>query len=412
MDIVRGTNGGADTVLNLNMMANVISPPNTMGGNTRIFLEFARRWAEKGHIINAYVSEPVFETCKIHNLTNVNCAIWPVGKFKRFGALISDLAQVIIAVSRALRMPLPSSNAIIYSASDFWPDVLSAVALKKKWSGSKWIASLYLLIPSPFKGFEHAYDNKIKFPSLKMLLYYAYQRVAIWFMTRYADLIFVTNDVDKAFFVDRGVKEFNIKAIYGGVELEEIAKVPSPKERKYDGCFVGRIHPMKGVLELVQIWDLVCQVKSDARLALIGNGAKEFEDKVRNEIKRRRLEANIEMLGYVDGKEKYSILKSSRVFLHSSIYDNCAMAAAEAMACGLPAVRFDIPALRVAYPKGMLVAPLKDCETFAQKVLELLGDDVLYAKMRSEALEASKDWDWDRRASSVLRYVTSALHLR
>ncbi len=73
--------------------------------------------------------------------------------------------------------------------------------------------------------------------------------------------------------------------------------------------------------------------------------------------------------------EKYKILKSSKIFLHTSIYDNSGMTAAEAMACGLPAVRFDIPALRIAYPKGMLVVPLKDSPKFAKAVLQLLEDE-------------------------------------
>ena len=66
-----------------------------------------------------------------------------------------------------------------------------------------------------------------------------------------------------------GVSPNKVKAIYGGVSLKEINKVPS-QEKKYDGCFVGRLHPQKGPLELVKIWSLVCKVRENAKLALIG----------------------------------------------------------------------------------------------------------------------------------------------
>ncbi len=71
------------------------------------------------------------------------------------------------------------------------------------------------------------------------------------------------------------------------------------------------------------------------------------------------------------------MLRASRVFLHTSVYDNSGMAAAEALACGLPAVMFDLPPLRVTYPRGALKAPIGDEEAFAGQVLRLLDDEAL-----------------------------------
>ena len=110
-------------------------------------------------------------------------------------------------------------------------------------------------------------------------------------------------------------------------------------------------------------------------------------------------------LGYVDGVEKYKILKASKIFLHTSIYDNSGMTAAEAMACGLPAVRFDIAALCVAYPKGMLVASLKDTKAFSKAVLTLLTNDALYLELKNQAFELAKTRDWDERAINILNFI-------
>jgi glycosyltransferase involved in cell wall biosynthesis len=53
------------------------------------------------------------------------------------------------------------------------------------------------------------------------------------------------------------------------------------------------------------------------------------------------------------------------------------MAAWEAMACGLPGVSFDLPALRTYYPKGMLKTPCYDLKAFAENILKLLNDEIL-----------------------------------
>jgi glycosyltransferase involved in cell wall biosynthesis len=243
-------------------------------------------------------------------------------------------------------------------------------------------------------------------PDFKALANYLVEKPSSVLLKKFADFIFVTNELDKKYFTDAGVPVTRLRAIYGGVSLKEIERVPEQKI-KYDGCFVGRIHPMKGVDYLVEIWSYVCEKKPNAKLALIGNGSKDYENKVRHLIRAKGLEENIDLLGFVDGIEKYEILKASRLFLHSSIYDNSGMTAAEGMACGLPAIRFDIPALKVAYPQGMLVAPLKDCKKFAEAVLRLLDNDDLYNKVKEDALELAKSWDWDKKAASILDYISS-----
>ena len=388
------------------ILANAVSPPGTMGGNTKIFLEFPRRWAASGNTINIITSESGYKTCQNYNLNNASYYIISSSKTERFSLPIRYVIQTIKASVDALKGYPQSEKVIIYSASNFWPDVVPAIFIKKRIRNSKWVGTCYLPIPNPFKGFEFAYEEKFKLiPDFKALANYLSEKPSSFLLKRYADFIFVTNDLDKKYFTDAGVPLTRLKAIYGGVNLKEIERVPEQKI-KYDGCFVGRIHPMKGVDYLVEIWSYVCKAKSDAKLALIGNGSKDFEDKVRDQIKRKGLKKNIDLLGFVDGVEKYKILKSSKIFLHTSIYDNSGMTAAEGMACGLPAIRFDIPALRVAYPQGMLVVPLKDCTKFAEALLQLLADDILYDKLRKEALELAKSWDWDQKASHILDYLT------
>ena len=398
--------GRAERGLTFYILANAISQQGTMGGNTKIMLEFARRWAVTEEV-NVITYEDGLKTCLNYDLNNVNYVMVPSSRFAKFGVPVYYGVQILGTCLTSLKTPKKTGCSVVYSASNFWPDVIPAIIMKRKNPRLKWIGSYYLMNPSAFTGFE---EKRHFLPDIRLLASNFMDRVSFVLLLKYADAIFVTNDLDKKFFSDKGFSASKLKAIYGGVNLAEISEVPEQQVKKYDCCFVGRIHPQKGVVYLIDIWDRVHKMKPNAKLAIIGNGPKWYENKVRSEIRKRHLEKNIDMLGFMDGKEKYKILKSSRVFLHTSIYDNCGMAAAEGMACGLPVVRFDIPALKVAYPKGTLVAPLIDCKKFADAAIAFLDDHILYNKIKTEALELVKSWDWNEKTFCLLNFVNTELN--
>lgn len=143
--------------------------------------------------------------------------------------------------------------------------------------------------------------------------------------------------------------------------------------------------------------------KKDSKLAIIGVG--DLEQKVRDKIKRYGLEESITLFGFKDGIEKLTIFKESKVVVHPAIYDSGGMAACEAMACGLPGVSFDLPALKTYYPKGMLKTPCFDLEAFADNILKLLGDEKLYEKTAKDALDWAKEWDWDKKGEELLEHI-------
>lgn len=300
-------------MVNFYVLANEVSPPGTMGGNTKILLEFARRWAASGNNVNIITSALGYQMFQEYKI-KANYFIIPVGKTGGLGLPVRNVVQTIKACINALKGYPPHEKTIIYSASNFWPDVVPAIIMKKKIPSSKWVGTCYLPIPNPFKGFEFAYEQKVKLtPEFKALANYIIEKPSTSLIKRSADFIFVTNDADKKYFTDMGVPLNKLRAIYGGVDLDTISKVPSQKI-VYDGCFVGRLHPQKGLIYLIRIWGNVCEKMPSAKLAIIGNGSPDYEQQVKNEVKKLGLEKNITFLGFVDGVEKYKILKSIEFF--------------------------------------------------------------------------------------------------
>ena len=373
-----------------------------LSGGDRIYIEWARRWAKGGQRINLLVWEEGYKMCQRKRLGGVNYILSSAMRCKRFGPVVLYLARTIKGCSLALRIKpnKDSKEMVIYSSSDFWMDSLPGWIMKKRFPAAKWIASFYLFAPHPLKGFRRTYKKGIGLPGGKELIYFLLQKPIYWMVKRSADMVFVTSEPDRDKFISKRLPPERVIAVRGGVDTKISKQVPEPGEKKYDAVFIGRFHPQKGVLELVDIWRDVCRMEKDAKLAMIGDGS--LEEEVKKKIKRMGLEKNIELLGFMDGVEKIKVFKSSRVVLHPAVYDSGGMAACEAMACGLPGVSFNLPALKTYYPRGMLKAPINDLGAFAQNIIRLLNDEELYQKMSKEALSlAREEWDWDKRAALI-----------
>ena len=377
-----------------------------MGGDLKICIEFVRRWIRAGNKITIITSEDGISVCQKYGIHASYLAV-PSVKFRKLGRPLLYLIQAVLTIIISGTIEEESSH-VVYSASNFWCDVLPAFWIKKR-KKCTWIGTSFLPIPHLFKGFDSAYEKgTLSWPNPKIAALFIFQRLSDMILSKHSDAVLVTNDLDKSSFIRLGVKPERLMAIYGGVDHEAISAIPEQK-KEFDGVFVGRLHPQKGLLYLVDIWDRVCKRRNGARLALIGSGDRDYFLRILHEIRNRRLENHVKVFGFMDGDDKYRILKSSRVFLHTPVYDNSGMAAAEAMACGLPAVRFDLPPLRVAYPKGMLIAPLKNCQAFADAILNLLSNPALYNRIANEAIETTKSWNWNIRAEKTFELIKTTV---
>jgi glycosyltransferase involved in cell wall biosynthesis len=379
-----------------------------LSGSDRIFIELTKRWAKAGNHITICVWEDGYEMCKREGLTedlpNVHFKKWFLGPFKNlpfiltyFLRILSGIIYVLITNHHSLTTP----PAYIYSCSDFWQDAIPACILKWRYPHAKLIGSFYLTAPNPFVGYYEGERKQI--PSIKSILYWLQQQPIKFLFRKLAHIMFVTSAPD--------AKKFkNSIVIRGGVNVEAAKKyTPSYaiENKIYDAVYLGRFHPQKGVVELIDIWKKVVAQKPTAKLIMIGDGP--LRSEVEEKIKHHNLQNNVELKGFLfDGEEKYTIYKNTKIAVHPAVYDSGGMAAAEGMAWGLPGVSFDLEALKTYYPKGMLKVPFAEYDVFAQKILELLTNQELYRKTAVQARElVMEEWDWDTRAKVILSEVSA-----
>ena len=102
------------------------------------------------------------------------------------------------------------------------------------------------------------------------------------------------------------------------------------------------------------------------------------------------------------------MFKQSKIVLHPATYDSGGMAAAEAMAWGLPGVGFDLESLKTYYPKGMLKTKCFDNNEFAENIEEMLTNPVTYKKLKDEALDLiNTEWEWTARSKIIFDQIFS-----
>ena len=173
---------------------------------------------------------------------------------------------------------------------------------------------------------------------------------------------------------NNGVLPSKILVSGNAVNLDLIDKVtPCSQGKVYDGIFVGRIAKEKGVFDLVKIWKEVVMVKRDAKLLIIGSGLElPF---LKEKISSLGLEGKVLLHGKCSDFELYSLLKSSKIFIFPSVFEGWGLAVAEALACSLPIVAYDIPALRENFGECQSVFFIrpKNLRELSLMVLELLN---------------------------------------
>ncbi len=130
---------------------------------------------------------------------------------------------------------------------------------------------------------------------------------------------------------------------------QPIAIIPQgidvPAYKKFENSsrtllFLSRIHPVKGLENLLMAWRELAPIHSEWSLRIVGPGSVAYIAELMNLSKLLALK-RVEFLPEVYGAEKSKIMQSAELFVLPSHSDSFAVAVAEAMAHGLPVVVTD-----------------------------------------------------------------------
>jgi glycosyltransferase involved in cell wall biosynthesis len=308
----------------------------------------------------------------------------------------------IMSMANALSLNLKISRGdVLYSTSDFLPDVLPCFIYKLLNQNILWASNIYHIIPPPFQRKGEFVTNLVSFIA---------QKLSFQLIRRNSDLIFVLNNIIIKQLVDLGFSRDKLFVIGAGIDSAQIYQIPKAQNAEYDACFLGRLHPAKGIFDLIEIWALVVSKNQNARLAIIYAGTNDMYLALMNMIKERNLEANVFMLSLM-GTDALSMVKTSKVFIFPSHEEGWGIAVCEAMACGLPVIAWNLPVYREIFPKGMLMIPYGNFERFAETTLKLLENSEFRNSMSKDALNISYQYSWDSVAEREITLIKRSIKM-
>ena len=169
---------------------------------------------------------------------------------------------------------------------------------------------------------------------------------------------------------------------------------------KFSLLFIGRLAEKKGVKFLIKAMAKISLINKDVTLIICGDGPlrKELEQQV-NDIK---LGDFVRFTGYIADNEKLDYLKLSDILIVPSIVtesgdtEGLPVVILEGLAAGKPIIASDVSGVKDVIMDGVngFLVEQKNTEQIVDKVLRLLSNTELMAKVSKRGIDTAEGYDW------------------
>ena len=161
----------------------------------------------------------------------------------------------------------------------------------------------------------------------------------------------------------------------------------------------------KGIDTLLEAIAILAKKRPDIELRIAGRGSS--IDRIEGLIAGLGISANVRLLGAVSDEERNELLATAAVQLMPSRFEGFGLAAAEAMAAGVPLIAAAVGSLPevVDAPRGGVLIPPSDAAALAAATEKLLDDPEARANLSHTARESARRFSWDSVAEAHLKFV-------
>ena len=173
--------------------------------------------------------------------------------------------------------------------------------------------------------------------------------------------------------IERISRKAHVVCVYNSVIVPAVQGALPQKKRQPILLFLGRLGSRKGTYDLLEALVRVKDKIPNVILKLGGDGELE---QVMDRAKELGVERNIEILGWVRGDQKRSLLNEAAIYILPSYNEGLPMGILEAMSVGLPVISTTVGGIPDAIDSGidgMLIEP-GDVDGLAHAIERLLHD--------------------------------------
>jgi len=170
-------------------------------------------------------------------------------------------------------------------------------------------------------------------------------------------------------------------------------------------CYLGRLHPIKRVSDIVEVMvQLHSAYGGDVVLLIIGPGG-EDQEHVLSLIRQFKLEESVLLLGEIGEEEKIQALSCTDVFVTASSHEAFGISVCEAMAQGVPVVSANNQGATFLLGDGQygLLYEIGDKQQLLEKVSYLLNNPEKAKEIGEKGRERAREFNWEEVAAKVER---------
>ena len=191
--------------------------------------------------------------------------------------------------------------------------------------------------------------------------------------------------------------------IYNGVDLSLYK--PAQKSHMPLVLYLGRLKYYKSLHIFIHSARKILDKMPHVKFVIAGDG-EEGGNLIRL-AKKLGIFDKINFVGKVSEEEKIKLYQKAWVVMNPSFMEGWGITTIEANACATPVVAADVPGLRdsVNNPHSGFLVPYGSINEFSAKIMRLIKDDSLRAKMSIEALYWAQQFDWQKSADKSLEIL-------
>lgn len=262
-----------------------------------------------------------------------------------------------------------------------------------------------LCVRKPIYGVTHHLFGKSIFLEANALLamyVYGMERLAMWLYKRRGIPFIVGSPSTLQELRREHFPEENVALVNYGVDHHLHTTSGAAKSATPFIGYFGRLKKYKSVDQLLHALPAVTKQVPGLKVAIVGEG----DDRPRLEVITKELGLGqvVEFTGFVSEEKKIRLLQQMWFKVTTSSKEGWGLTVLEANACGTPVIASNVQGLRDAVKDketGLLYS-YGDVNDLASKILTLLTDRPMLARLTKGAVEWSRQFDWEIAARQTI----------
>ena len=168
--------------------------------------------------------------------------------------------------------------------------------------------------------------------------------------------------------------------------------------------------PHKNLARLIEAFSLI-KDRSHCHLMIAGYQNPAHQEKLDRLVLEKKIGNRVRFLGHVSDEELQTLYRECEIFVYPSLYEGFGLPPLEALSYGVPTIVSRSSSLPEVVGEAGLYFDPQSVQDMGEKMLQLLMDEKLKAKLRDLGVKQAQLFSWEKTASETIRVFHRMIRL-